>query len=62
MKYFDTHFLSLNMKLNMRQMTASAMPTVDNTMKITVRAVFTVTIISLGFPSYGVPSKEQEMI
>ena len=46
------------MKLNMRETTASAMPTVDNTMKITVREISTVSIISLGLPSYGMPPKE----
>ena len=50
-----THFLSLNMKLNVRQMMVSTIPTVANTMKITVREISIVSIISLGCPSYGMP-------
>ena len=43
------------MKLNMRQTIASTIPTVANTMKITVREIFTAPITSTGLPSYGVP-------
>ena len=46
------------MKLNMRQMMANTMPAVDNTMKITVREMSTVSIISIGFPSYGTPPRK----
>jgi hypothetical protein len=50
-----THFLSLNKKLNVRQTMVNTMPIVDSRMKITVRERSTVSIISIGFPSYGIP-------
>ena len=50
-----THFLSLNMKLNTRQMIASTIPAVANIMKMTVRETCTSSITTIGLPSYGSP-------
>ena len=56
MLFTKTHFLSLNIKLNVKQAMVNTIPIVDNKMKMTVREISTVSIISIGFPSYGTPT------
>ena len=44
------------MMLNNKQMIAKMIPAVASKEKITVNAIDTVTVSSIGTPSYGIPS------
>ena len=44
------------MMLNNKQMIAKMIPAVASKEKITVNAIDTVTVSSIGSPSYGIPS------
>ena len=57
-----THFLFLKMKLNTRHATAKTIPAVARKKKMTVTEKCTVTTISIGTPSYNIPSGKVEVI